>query len=1706
MDSQKIRNVLRGMDKDSVLENVGDGMRSFPGAYVDGRNFHLPPGIDGMGGAARKLRGTREVPWNAPPGVNTCLGTYADETGDTLVCFIHNSNGDHCIIWMHPGEPSGRTMVIPEINLSAGNPVAGCVLVNQELLAFCDGMEGDYPKMIDLPRADRTDKAPELRLYLPQSQEIVTTREFRATVLLNGTPVGPAVGPPLFPNASPSQVRDFRPMMAHFATAWNSIPALSQYFTATASGVYVTLEAASPGDWDVQVSTTDYINGVAQPPVQCVAEVWNGYNSAWHFAQLRLSRMKPLTPPSVQMAADPSRKSNLIKKKLFQFCYSYRLRNKERTLTSPISSIPLPSSGSCVGTVASQNMIQVTFAGDKWLLNPATRSEVEVIDIHARDGNAGSWMLVASLEKWEWMYSRTFMFYNDGAYTPSDSLWVEQPSTSVPYTANALDMLRDTDDNQRIVMGGIREGDDPPPLDITLEVQLADQPPQAQTVSITGKIVIMGVFDPNPAVFGTQHYNFNQPIWVYDEAVGPVYGGFGPSISPLVELLTNDPQAWGQRIPQGGFTFYAAGTDIKAISVQTNFPATVSGGTLNAIPWSPPQGSPFTAAGSRNVYDGTQRGYSIVPTNRTHRDAIRSMIEDDHVYGTFRMDGLERGKTYVIRIASNFVDALDDGSIYDLNDPSMRWQRTSTRTLQVGSNDALVNPSGGLYPPGTVIRSGRSECVVTIPLTGPAVIDIGNSVIMDTTNPNPIDGSFVIDGYLFDSLGADYSASMDIRTRGVAAEKQLVRLLNHGLGANYDPFANPSFNILYLAPFLWPALSPTIIYNTFVQQLFGLGTSNPGDYRTYSDHNGYWWFFNKNQPSHSPQAQWCGVTGDPGNPSGVVTAINNPSGTQFYQILNDYNSSKWEGGPNGALEGALNPVAGDLFNGPGWRQYIFANLVSTTSHRTHILARVLTLSGAAVQGVTAIMQNGGTAISDQSGFINLVVFGDVIENLNRRFVDDLVLLNNTPCIIDFNGSNQRVVHITQFVSGGQFSESPDNNWFRLYDLVPITLNVIPQPPTCFSRGGTYSIAAAPVRWDGSGPAPVEIGVVRVPNLGDDLTVFDPIQWPPSLYPGGLWSSGVASIKVTIAGTPPVPWIGRFENLQLFATADGTRDFQLQWVAGEVTYATAWDETGSAPVPTSFASGNASEVYIALGDSLSRYKEINTDSIVGYTWEDGDILRVLSGPGGGQALSVMEYSVTGRRGVWVVLKADSSMPEITAGALFEIFRPAPAAQDGGKVYYALPEGVIGITDPYGSPSWSLGTLTLSSGDTYLLPTRVPFQAISQPGQPWGSRTMTRESKSASDFFDSKSWSRGKAAFTDPDGQEEERGALMRYSNGYKPGTSINGLNIFDGLNFRIVENFLGPIRRLVRYHNVILGICENGSFAVYAGIDQAQVTEDAVLETAGGVLGTVRPFSDLYGTTDPLSVVVGANHVMWLDRKRSAVVRYASNALQDMAMDGRVSSAVLDKCLWMPADGPVVAGWDGAYKEFIFSFPAYIKDDGTVQVEVPDEGLAFHSGDGVWVSWRDFSPDAWGRTANRLWSFRGGRLWLHNDTGDHNNVYGSDVLFSVDIPFVDDQFTLKHPKVLWVSRGPGWSVPLVYTFDGQESSIPDADIVTRVGNVSKGQVYNNVNTPASPLTLPALVNGDPLTSTAFVVRVTNPGNGQCLLVNATLSWQEVPDTQ
>lgn len=1654
-----------GLDMDSVIEMVGNpNGGSFQGAYSDGWHLHIHPGPDGGGSAVRNLDGTVEIPLALPTvGTNTCLGMYSDLGTNSVVGFVHNPDtdgGDH-IFWHRPIE--GITGVFPApLNLDPAFPVSGCVLIAKELLVFTDN--NNYPKCLNLPRAFEDGKKGIVRVYLPQAQGIVTQRTFTGQLVFEGTPFGSAYI--LAFTATPREVRDFSPMMDKLADAWNATGPLASQFTAKGMADHVELTSATTGIWSVKITAIDSF--ASGQPIQtvCIAEFWNRYNGPVGNGriilterQIRLERVVPTFPPLVSLAADDTVKTNCIENAMWQFAVRYVFKDIDRSVIGPFSTIALPPTSVCGAASSSYNRVDVDFSNDPMLDDPDMRGEITAVEIHARNAPTDAWSKAATLGKSEWMYQRVFKFYNDVAYQPTGDTDANTTATSIPDKAEGIAVAIDSDSATRIVLANCTEGDANPGVAITVKPVLSDSTISA-TCAVVGKIRIVALFENG-------QIGMNQPIGTLD-GQSASFGGIGPNYH------VGSPNLCDQMIPLGGWVPFIAGTDLYDISKQ-NIPSVVlSGGTLTQNLWTPPTGNP---ASGRNVFDLSKTGFAVNDWNKSGRSAYRELMDhNQEVYSTFRIDGLVAGQTYIVRVASHNLSFDNADPLYDLSNPSLEWQGSPSRTIKVGTVAS------------SIVEPGQCECVITIPATmGGQDIDIGEIWMADCTKADLVQQNTgttaLAHGYAYNTNGVGATVAPSTGRTPGTAELQLVAFGNYS-GSGY------SSSWGYTIATGDAALDTKI--NT------GL---------SFSDHNGYFWFAQKgtNGGGGGWRAAWLSNSGSPGGTiaswGGTTISVSN------FAILNDLNSQKYylQSGTVQSL-----PLS-KIIDVPGATFYYIPTdlpVVSGTQTKprqcfTRIRARMLSQSGLPVKGIVAVLERGRVAISDNDGTIDIVAFSDMLENQNRRMQDRLVLLGSGICPVTFSIVNPADILVTQFVVDSQWC---DDVWYDLGDITA-TVGGMSRRNT-FLRGGHVMAGVRFLRDTGKCTPVLPVAKVRIPPTGQNLVEYDGIEYPASTYPNGLWRTGAASLLFEILGDVPIPESGRFVKMEICMTDElscgdstGTGFAYLQWRASQVVYAVTSTvvSSNSVPTPVDPLTTSPTEIWINLGDSFTQYGKTNTQADVplGYDWQSGDMIRFVAAADGAFYQKVYEARVKAQRGDWIILDASTSLPNLVGGELIDLYRPQRPAPTEFRPYWVHPLGTVEIIDPFGSPTFATTTVQIDAGHFWYVPTKIPILPdllnVPPASTAWRTVGTSRVSQSVSDSFESRGWGRGKPCFADPVAKVAKRGGLVRFSDPIVPSANLNGINMFAFLNAHTVQNDLGDIRSLVNVRNEIIGVCTNGPFAIYSGVEQPSMDPDSYIRIQGGVLGQFRPFMERLGTSDPRSVVRGTDFVAWFCRQTGSIALWQGNALQDMSAKRRAKAYSLRKARNSQA-GSVVTGFDMQNGEAWFSFPPITYDDGTNTVEEDGESLSLHVDRGFFIARHRHYPDAWANAATFTFSFIGGKLIAHErDRQNLNNINGTVVTTSIDIPIAAGGAVAMTPDAAWLADGRGWKG---FVADDMGSVAPLWQPLLDVGNVLKYKVGQSESGATS---------GDIVNGLVTVVKLAHDGQSRAKLHRVRLMFKLQMDT-
>jgi len=167
---------------------------------------------------------------------------------------------------------------------------------------------------------------------------------------------------------------------------------------------------------------------------------------------LSVCKRPPMDPPALEFKTNESRRVNRIKNNLFQFAYQYVYDDGEYSALSPVSKLAIAgthtsSTGESIVTTPKNNEIEVTMA--------SSSGPVEKIILYVRSGNSGYYSKVTELKNNPDAAYETFMFANDGVYIQASDADTQKTYDSVPQRA-ATQVFS----NNRLFYGNYVEGYD----------------------------------------------------------------------------------------------------------------------------------------------------------------------------------------------------------------------------------------------------------------------------------------------------------------------------------------------------------------------------------------------------------------------------------------------------------------------------------------------------------------------------------------------------------------------------------------------------------------------------------------------------------------------------------------------------------------------------------------------------------------------------------------------------------------------------------------------------------------------------------------------------------------------------------------------------------------------------------------------------------------------------------------------------------------------------------------------------------------------------------------------------------------------------------------------------------------------------------------------------------------------------------------------
>jgi hypothetical protein len=1660
------------MDSDTTDRGVGQLPSSKPGSIRSARNIYIGSSAKETSGVPANAKGMVEILWAAPPGNIACVGAVWDEKSGCEYGLIWNDLGNHSVIRYNPA--------ISAIELIARSPlfgfdpeflVTGLKVINGEYLYWTDYK--NQPFKINILRALNT--RPVYNLYVPT---VVSQRgqRFYIDIYLNGGYVSTNQFdyyydlPPNPPATTKFQIADL------FKNDWNGNPSYLYYAEAESCGQHIELRTALDnvffiGRYEYLDSSGAVIPNTAGQLLIVPETAYHaaaGNTQVWTEEQVSWRLMPPPMQPTASLGSDPSYALNFIGQKCFQFAINYHYVDGSVTKLSPYSEINVDSIGGCSsGGISPFNYIRVNFASNR-LDNADSLAMVEYVELFVRNADIGSgvpgaWMSVKVIPREEFTYSMYYDFYNNSLLSAADPVYAGTVSDAMPLLAKSFEVVSDTNGNTRGVLSGLIEGYGNECINAPLTLSIDD----SVTINGNGKnirakfqivnILYSGLHDPG--------YNTNQPIHSLGDDnnggtpsggnPGYAFGGFG-SVS-VERKVGSDYTQW---IPEAGFTFYLAGTNYWATSRQNVPVAHMPCGDLSPVIL------------DKNVYDSHNTGDPLFGSacQSTGRSAIRHCISNaaSEIYSEGTIPNVPPGR-YILRVASHLIshgDVLGLGRRFDLDSADLEWHKSSTYVLGMAGKSVfeliITIREDGTWEVGYELREEYQNIRYIVISSGSGqTIDIDSIWIADLTDPGigapPLDlpnASLVFSGNVVENKAQNDDAPHPL-TSGNPMERQVVAF-------RYTDVTGSIIHDLIL---------PNPAVALFGPELYVL-SSIVGSMRkmlAITDHNGF--FYSAVSSTAVVSINWARaavlcVTSDPAHPSGTGNVV---LGFNFYQEAMGFGDSFYRGLLGSTL---TYDNGGNIPSQFKNNQVVFYNHTTQVYEgcKTEITGYVTDDAGRGISDIRVVYTAGMSAKTGSDGSFKIITFGDSAQNINKR-QGTLYYYSAGRCNFSFSdhgspASDSQYIDLFKFEANQQYSLNVPYVAATMYATL-----IAGQLTERFLRSGTRQFGL--VYSDDAGRTTfVQTDSsmrVSIPEYTENLFVFDPITYPVN----PTYKYGAPVISWQILSPVPVPPVGRFTHYQWVRTKETTENYLLQWAAKDVKYVIRWDDTADPPGPveTFFSSGNANEIYIDISN-LTDYKNIYSDSLLGYTWTEGDMITLLCDSNGNFYPDVLQFKVKAfQNNRWLVIDYVASLPELLSGTFFRLYQPN--LQTDQDKFYEICSERYEILDPNGSPVHSVTSGVFNSGDCYFRPRLIPC----------GSRTVNImvEDFSISDFFPSRCTSIGRQYAVDSNAAQLDRPTATRLSNAFLAGSKLNGLSNFEGLNIVEFDRSYGLIQKLVLAGETLVVICSNRRYGVFypgqVNVKQADGTNIRLVTDS--ILGHFRPAAYHAGTLNPESVVENNGVVKWWDVTTGEVVQHDYNgggAISRYQMQTYFAERAKELRQNPKLKTPAV--YDRYRDLYILTFPKTATLDA--------ESVAYDDGSNSWQSFWDIVPDYWCQFLMNVASFKNGRFYLHNaDPLNYGNFYGTQYPMKIRAVFSTDPSVIKFWLALILETvNEGWTVS-VTNDRGQVSGLIAEDFFNFEGH----QKSYFLRDAATPNVQDALLSGDVLRSESLVVEISNDSTGQ-----------------
>lgn len=1755
------------IDTDSTDEAIA------PENYRYAINFENGFAYAGQQNSGQNVKGMIPVLYTFTAGVRyKTIGFCEDRQYGTGLYFVWASDNNHLILrWYKnktsPATPNGVIQLVMEYNFGWNENVYihSSRLINGKLLYWTDNV---MPRKINIEKANNTEKL--------KSWDVVTYRSYVGLVSIpESVSVLDLAGNLIafYPFTYPVD-KTLSESYAYIASVINN-PTSSVY-------PYISAEACLDHIHITEKVVNTY-NVVFSNPFDVIPSNFYGFNPEDRFWDL--SKWAPNEEPIPTYLQDPQAAVNKVQQIPFQFVYQLFYDDSEPSTLSPISQIAIENIDAGLYNKDLYNYIQLLL-NNSYLLDPNSWVLAKRIKIMVREHNDGIWSEVANdllynyYDKVNNVNQLVYNFYNTESKIAISAELATTQYDLVPIKANTLEFAKD-----RIMFGGFEAGRDAVECpDMSMDVTF-NPDPQQPLRKITGKLKIFTYsmnFEPgrygntiyNPTLAQQEFLNqggaqsigflYRQPAIAelnglichdstmitpsptptdpnpvpYSQSPFTWYGGIGyaPSgrANAILGVQNKVSNEYDQRLPEGGWPIYAAGTPYWCLSKQDNFA--------------------LETTQDRSLEISTQQNIDAI-ANYFPSYAGASLL--NNAGSSFEMK-VPPG-VYTIRVASNwcsFGDKLSKGQAYDLF--GQMWRKTSS-------------PIWGAFDSGGTWNGGYQEIIVD---TTNGDVDLGSFVILDMS-PCPgfeFEGEHRATlpwtnwiGYLYDNFGR-----IDIRSEtweGVPVEKAGV-MLSKGAGVGY---------------------------NTLGQTVYG-SAAKVG--QSFTDHNGFWFIAGDATTGSLPSLINGDASGGIGSVLGDIqfsayqvgnTTIKGLNSPNFIGNINDliqktFNVLSNENEtPNrlynillatdnivarascmtfvegkvtdqdNQLVGGINIVVseGDVGYTDTYGEF---SLRVWGNNKVDIINLPASDPASFKPAPLGFQVQGATELSGV--FPNPFPSAPFGIHQGRTF---LLPMSN---ISEYNIQNipyiLTPVNLTQFAINNTVQTntppySPTSIWDNGTTVVVRGEYYITKS---HPRGSFYKYALRYKDQQSRQCAVITQKEIQVylPFDTEDLSRYFPITYPTPTY-----RQGIPILQLNINHQPPI-WADTYEVMR---SKEIKMASYLDWIINDVEYVQriAGNNTTSDYI-TSYDNKDATHIRLNIAN-LAYYQAMFSQSQVGYTWNSGDRIRFKWNSNLEYFQGLLDYQIVAFESPgYLYIPFNQELPQLYAGTGIRTYTPKDTTEI--DIYYATGQIFECTTPNQIGNAHTVTAIPINDGDCYWRNRIIPvYDVLRGYVQDY---PAIIQSASISDFYQSADQDIGRTGIVDPYFKQQFYPTKIRPSNTYIFNTQTNGLSTYLPLNdVNDIDPSYGEILKLEQIGLALQVMCRNKVASYYLGaVTTSDKNGNGILSISEQLFGNERPEQVSYGCQNPESVakyedkgyiygwdairgiawrkasnglieisdylfrgffneyrnipvwsspgifdVMKKKYILTIYPKLQATCFYIANAENSIFIDNTVlptnigvgdvliiQGQLINSNEQIIATGTIVSiSPDGVTKVYMGS--NYPLNGQPVQVFYKGAGVtvAFNEGKNGWDTFYSFTPDCYGSLNNQLASFSNGNLWLHdldNANTNRNNFYGVKYVSRLKMIFNVDPENVKNWWAILLDQlrpngGNDWFLPTVTTPYSdrnqreQLSNIPNTKF-ERYFQFWHAFFMRDVNTPNT--TFP-LLTGDSLQGNTITVELENP---------------------